>query len=349
MENGAWTAEVAVSDTCPFATLIIARIAPPALFAGPTKWTATFNDNIVSNGTVALGVNPTGNLIVANAIPSAGQQERQVGLRLLTNPAGPLDGISPGCDCEGWGIAASNLLGATAYAQFGSDIVANMSVTEFSKTGQGATSRVLAAGIFDVTHQFDPVPGQPHLYRITVTVTNVGIQDANVRYRRVMDWDAEPTAFLEYTTIGHFGSPPLSLVYSSNDGFQIADPMEPPTNASATGFYDDDGADDWGAMFDFDFGALAPSATLSFELFYGAAPSEAIALAELQAVGAQVYSLGQPSSPGGKEFGQPVTFMFGMREVVGGSFAPLREAAGTEASTVGSELPGAPPRNRNDE
>jgi hypothetical protein len=45
-----------------------------------------------------------------------------------------------------------------------------MTVTEFSKTGQSATSRVLASGIFDVTHQFDPVPGQPHIYRIAVTV-----------------------------------------------------------------------------------------------------------------------------------------------------------------------------------
>lgn len=81
-------------------------------------------------------------------------------------------------------------------------------------------------------------------------------------------------------------------------------------------------------MFDFDFGILAPNDTVTFELFYGAAPSEAIALAELQAVGAQVYSLGQPSSPGGKEFGQPVTFMFGMRETSGGgSFAESAGAA----------------------
>lgn len=100
-----------------------------------------------------------------------------------------------------------------------------------------------------------------------------------------MDWDVEPTAFDEYTTIGHFGNPPASLVYTSNDGFQASDPMEPPTNAGATGFYVDDGPDDWGAMFDFDFGILPPNETLTFELFYGAAPSETIALAELQAVG----------------------------------------------------------------
>ena len=222
--------------------------------------------------------------------------------------------------------------------------------TEFSQTGQSATSRILASGILDVTHQFDPVPGQPHIYRISVTVTNVGLQDARVRYRRVMDWDVEPTAFDEYTTIGHFGNPPASLVYTSNDGFQTSDPMEPPTNAGATGFYVDDGIDDSGAMFDFDFGMLPSNDTLTFELFYGAAPSEFIALAELQAVGAQAYSLGQPSSPGGKEFGQPVTYLFGMREVSGGgSFAPQSAAPEAEAFNAGREPAGQPPRNRNDE
>lgn len=203
-----------------------------------------------------------------------------------------------------------------------------MTVQSFTKNGQSVTSNVLATGIFDVTHEFEPAVGSPHIYRIGVTITNVGVQDAHVRYRRVMDWDVEPTAFSEYTTIGHFGNPPGSLDYSSNDGFQSPNPMQPPTSASATGFYVDHGPSDRGAMFDFDFGILAPNDTVTFELFYGAAPSEAIALAELQAVGAQVYSLGQPSSPGGKEFGQPVTFMFGMRETSGGgSFAESAGAA----------------------
>lgn len=55
------------------------------------------------------------------------------------------------------------------------------------------------------------------------------------------------------------------------------------------------GTDDQGAMFDFDFGTILPGQTKTFESSYGAAPNESTALgAALQAVGAQIYSLGQP-------------------------------------------------------
>jgi hypothetical protein len=67
-------------------------------------------------------------------------------------------------------------------------------------------------------------------------------------------------------------------------------------------------------MFDFDFGTLLPGQTKTFYLYYGAAPNESIAMSALQAAGAQVYSLGQPSNPGGPNYGQPVTFMFGFKD-----------------------------------
>lgn len=58
---------------------------------------------------------------------------------------------------------------------------------------------------------------------------------------------------------------------------------------------------------------LEPGATRTFELLYGAAPSESIALASLQAVGAEAYSLGEPTNAGGPDLGQPVTFFFGYK------------------------------------
>src|SRR4051794_27148163 len=58
--------------------------------------------NIISNGTIRLGVQPLGNLIAPGGTPSAGQGTTQVGIRYIPTNG---DGVSPGCDCEGWGVA----------------------------------------------------------------------------------------------------------------------------------------------------------------------------------------------------------------------------------------------------
>lgn len=51
---------------------------------------------------------------------------------------------------------------------------------------------------------------------------------------------------------------------------------------------------------------------MSFKLYYGAAPSEAAALASLATVGATSYALAQPSTPDGKTQGTPTTFVIGV-------------------------------------
>jgi len=82
---------------------------------------------------------------------------------------------------------------------------------------------------------------------------------------------------------------------------------------------------DHGALFDFQFGALAPGASRQFTIFYGAAASETDMLGALAKVGAEVYSLGEPDCPfdsldlictslpanAGVELGEPNTFAFG--------------------------------------
>jgi hypothetical protein len=57
-------------------------------------------------------------------------------------------------------------------------------------------------------------------------------------------------------------------------------------------------------------GPLAPGASRTFSLFYGATSNKAAAISAVTAVGAQVYNLGQPATPNGPTLGTPITAIF---------------------------------------
>jgi hypothetical protein len=323
--HGEASVDATIDQTCFFATLEIVRSGPPVeilpfgILATPVKWNASVGTGILFNGSVEIGMNDTGNLIVPGGTPSAGTGDEEIGLRLIDTHAGvAYDGISPDCNCEGWGVSDGTDAAYAEKSDFSSPH--GLTVRSFTTDGTSVTSDVDAAGIFRVTHKVEIMPTSSSLFQITVNITNSTLLPRHLLYRRAMDWDVEPTAFKEYVTIGNFGTVPGSLVYDSNDGFASVNPLDPRTDRGATGFFVDYagdhqlGTDDQGAMFDWDFGTLLPGQTKTFYLYYGAAPSEATAMAALQAAGVQVYSLGQPSNPGGPNYGQPVTFMFGFKE-----------------------------------
>ena len=162
-------------------------------------------------------------------------------------------------------------------------------------------------GALRVRHRFHP-SSRPELYQLDVTIENIGDSLADVVYRRAMDWDVPPTEFSEYVTIQGAHS---RLLDSTDYGFQNVNPLLPLYDLGARGTFEDVGPGDVGSVFDFGLGTLAPGASASLTLFYGAASSEADALAALEAVGADLYSLGQPSTPDGPTLGTPNTFMFG--------------------------------------
>jgi hypothetical protein len=306
--NGEGAVSQNMTAQCSFGTLMLTRVggAGFAPFGSKVKYTATAGVGLVSNGTVQLGVSNMGNLDVPGGVPSTGTHDPWVGLRLV---ATGYDGLAPGCKCEGWGVSNGTTSGWVSAA----DGTAGITVNSFTTTPTTARSDVNAAGTFKVVHQFDPVPGTPSAYKVTVSITNIGAAPATVLYRRTMDWDVEPTAFDEYITIGSFGAVPSELVYTDNNGFATPDPLEPHAPIGATGMFTDYGPDDTGALFDFNFGSLGVSQTKTFSLFYGAASNEAAALSALQAVGASVYSLGEPANEGGPDLGQPITFFFGYK------------------------------------
>jgi hypothetical protein len=231
--------------------------------------------------------------------------------RLLSTNA---DALAPGCPCEGWGVGdnhdPANTISGWANEESGYFAIRPVS---YSETATTATSVVDIAGIYRVTHTFAP-SADPNLYEIRVDIQNTSGQTRNVRYRRVMDWDVEPTAFREYVTIGSNVLSAPTVVFLSDDGFAMPNPFAAPYFIYASGYFTDSGIHDSGAQFDFDLGPLDPGQTRTFYLYYGAAPSEDEALSALHFVQAQVYSLGEPSTPDGPSLGTPNTFMFGYRD-----------------------------------
>ncbi|MBF2098145.1 MAG: CHAT domain-containing protein [Gloeomargaritaceae cyanobacterium C42_A2020_066] len=299
---------------------------------------------VITSGSVSLGVNALGNLIV-DVKPEATIRDAsgQVGIFLQ----GVGDGISPGCDCEGWGVAAN---GIAAGASLDNPSPGNLTLKQFTFNPETATVRsvtqVTSLPQLEVTHTYRPAEGAATaLFQGEVTFRNLGETPlTNLLYARAMDWDIPPTEFREFVTI-QGRTTASNVVYSSDDGFSSVNPL---TNQTGVGIvpgtvntdFVDSGPADQGALFDFSFGDLAPGGSTTgetggktFNVFYGATTSETTALSALQAVKAEVFSLGQANfstkNPNqGPVTGQPGTFIFGFNEVGGTPFVPSPPSSG---------------------
>ncbi len=324
---------------------------------------------VIDNGTVQLGVHDTAQLNFSCGSPGPGcpgpslSGTGPVGLRFMQYNA---DGTAPGCLCEGWGAADAGS-GLSGWENESSGSSGNLTVESFTHTASTAVSVVsisdgeLPGYEMTVTHDYHPATGTPNLYEVLVTIENTGsLALSDVRYRRVMDWDVEPTAFDEWVTIqGTTGAE--NLRFDSDNGFASSDPLSGNSYLSSTAvcgsgypgacdftdlgagaeYPDTTSPSDHGALFDFEFGALAPTESLSFRTFYGAAASEGAALAALGSQSVEIYSLGQPNCPAGPiddggdstgcggqpansgvELGQPVTFVFAFSGVGGDPVLP---------------------------
>jgi hypothetical protein len=287
----------------------------------------------IDNDTVLLAVRPEGHLNVPDGTGSAAGAG-PVGLHFI--PTGN-EATAPGCLCEGWGAADADSA-VTGYANVDSDGGAhNMTVESFTSTDSTAVSVVNIEDTLRVTHDYHPSADTPNLYEVTVTIENVsGGPLSDIRYRRVMDWDVEPPPFSEFVTIN--GGNASQLLFSSNDGFATANPLGGPEDLGFTGDFVDAGPNDHGALFDFGFGGLGAGESTSFNIFYGAAADEIAANAAVAAVGAEVFSYGQPSSSD-PAIGTPNTFIFAFGGVGGDPiFAPdaVDDALTTDEDVAGS-------------
>ena len=266
---------------------------------------------IISNGTIEMGVNPAGDLNVQGNVLSSGRpvNTTYVGLRYLPTGA---ESTADGCLCEGWGVADTILKiagGANESADSGSF---GLTIESFQFDPTTARSVVIVQGtnsgpVFRVTHYYHPSV-TINLYQVDVTIENISSDATHVLYRRVMDWDIEPTAFSEYSTMNKGTS--TNLYFTSDNGFASANPLSGPSHILVTGNFVDSGPADHGALFDFDFGLVAPGDSVFFRTYYGAAGTEADANRAVARVGAEAYSYGQPNTPNGPSRGEPNTFIF---------------------------------------
>lgn len=268
-------------------------------------------------GTLALGVNDEGHLNTTVGHVAANSSRTGLAFKF---PGGSFqDATSPGCFCEGWGVSVNDT--TSGYANVSVVGVINLTVDSFVSTASTATSSVHLTSLpgVKVTHEYAPAVNAPdRLFRATVTITNdTGADLSNVKYVRVMDWDVPPTEFNEFVTIKGTATTTL-LEQSGDNGFASANPLAPYSNITPACLdldCMDSGPTDHGAYFRFNFGDLLAGASQTFEIFYGAAATEAAALAAIAAEGIELFSLGQ--SNGGEKTGEPATFIFGFKGVGG--------------------------------
>jgi type IV pilus assembly protein PilY1 len=315
-------------------------LAPLAVACGVAFIGANANAaGILSNGTVALGVQDSGALNVGGSSTIYGPSFTSpgsgtvggTGLRgLFVNGTSGYEATYPGCLCEGWGVAVASL-GITGYDGNGlSNLSGGAAVmgTDGAGNGTATTVRTIANAsgtpVLEVTHSFH-TSASAYLYQVDVTIKNLSGADlgsgaTDLRYTRLMDFDTEPTAFNENITIERGGA--ANLLTTSDDGFEPANPLFATSSlagcAPVGASFVDCGPADHGARFDFGFAALSgvddpltldvDESMRKFTIFYGAAPDEATADAARLAVGSGVYAYGQTSTD--PATGTPITYIF---------------------------------------
>jgi hypothetical protein len=284
---------------------------------------------IIKYGDTFLGVNNEGHLNIAASdegltIPDGfigpaegtsffGRNPENIPIGLYRNGLG--DATSPGCLCEGWGVAATLNAGAgTRVSGFASGSIVNGGIGgltggSFGSTDSTATSQVTLTDADDnisVTHSFGPSLAEG-VFQVSVSIrNNTGSAIDDLVYRRAMDWDIPPTEFREFVTHGgvevNLESAGGNIRHASDGGFSDVDPLQSPSpvlGSTVNVDFEDNGPNDHGSVFDFAFGQLADGERRTFNIFYGSAANEAEALGAIATLGVNAYSLGQSSGDGG--------------------------------------------------
>jgi len=309
-------------------------VGAAAMLVSPFPQSAHANAVIFNNSdpalrTLALGVNDAGHLNIFDSnftTSNAGS----TGLARLFADGTWRDATSPGCLCEGWGVAASSLAGGR-FAGWANQASGSGGLTGglFGSTTTTATSQIdLAALPIRVSHAYGPSLA-PNAFQGNVSIVNTGTDKVtDVVYRRVMDWDVPPTEFYEF--VSHFGVEENlesagaggNVRFASNNGFASSDPRSYAGERSPFGTINSNffqkGPTDHGSVFDFAFGDLDPGQSRTFNIFYGAGANLSEAQSTIAILKPNVWSLGQSTDYGsGAADDNSPTFLFAFGGVGG--------------------------------
>ena len=324
-----------------------------------------YNSTVVANRKIALGINPEGHLNAGTNLTTNGASGSMGIANYWANSwrdlggqqynAGWADATSPGWPCEGWGVSATDAYGIPksghAQVKFSScnnnQGVVNVAVKNFVVDTTSILSTVWIMDskgnpMLEVNQRYGPSLEAPdQLFQGVVTISNIsGGSLTDIRYRRVMDWDAPPNgltdAFVSNSGVAASVSAALPhVLYAGDNGFANPDPLitndywvaNKPINTKNVDFTRV-GPFNHGASLTFAFGDLACGESVSFMIYYGAASSLGSAsagtglLGALKAVGAEVYSIGESSNNNliTGTFNYP--YAFGFKGVSGTSIPP---------------------------
>ena len=169
------------------------------------------------------------------------------------------------------------------------------SLQSFTTTARSATV-VTGTGDLQITHQYQPSTN-PDLYAVNVTVERTGATSSeHVLYRRTVDFDVAPTPFNEYITWAKTPDGDDSHVLTlTNNGFASSNPTDPASHLGSVGYVERYGPTDQGGLIDIDLGPVRTGTPVHFTLFFGVSTHPDDARAAVQAVGSDVYLLGEPS------------------------------------------------------
>ena len=253
----------------------------------------------ITDGTVTLGVNELGGLIAND------ENLSYVGLRYEATGA---DAVTPGCLCEGWGLADPEA-GVSAFTNMAAG-TSGVFADSYTPVGghdgvMVGTTTSIGLGVFHVFTKTS-IPG---IYRVDIEIhNNNATATGPLIYRRVVDWDVPPTTFEEYVT--SVGSAEPGIRFVSDNGFASSDPLTGESQILASGDFTNSGPADHGALIDIEVPGLAPDAFGYITMYYGAKGTRLEAADSMSKLGVKTYVMGQP---GDVEDGTPNTFILGFR------------------------------------
>ncbi|GFH52909.1 hypothetical protein CTEN210_09385 [Chaetoceros tenuissimus] len=188
----------------------------------------------VNNGSILLGINDAGNLLIPTSTPGVDLDGDFVGMRVDSNGNWQeVIGKDECSSCEGFGISNLHLNSGKTYAGWATSseawLMENLLPSNIIENGVNATTEAeLNDGHMSVMHEFSPF--SESIYGVDITIENRHFADdiGELRYRRVLMWNIPKENEKECSLLLVGGDEkPRDLEYADGffDGYGDFDPL----------------------------------------------------------------------------------------------------------------------------